>query len=134
MRSLIVEDNLINQKLLSKLLKALGEVDIAENGRLGAEAFQKAHSQGTPYDLVCLDIMMPEMDGQQTLQEMRKIEDTYGIEGLDRVKVVMTTAVDSRVSIMDAFRSGCEAYLVKPVTKQKLYEQLEKLELIEHAQ
>jgi len=54
------------------------------------------------------------MDGQQALQEIRRIEERHGIRGLDMVKVIMVTAVDDSSNIMKAFRQGqCEAYLTK---------------------
>ena len=46
---------------------------------------------------------------------------------LDGAKVIMTTAIDQRKSIMDAFRAGCESYLIKPVKKEKLYEEITRL-------
>jgi len=55
------------------------------------------------------------MDGQQALQEIRRIEERHGIRGLDMVKVIMVTAVDDSSNIMKAFRQGqCEAYLTNP--------------------
>lgn len=130
MKSLIVEDDIINQKLLNKFLKPLGQVDVADNGGIGIDTFQEAHEQKEPYDVIFLDIMMPEVDGQEALKIMRSLENAYNIQGLDRVKVIMTTAMDGSQNIMEAFRSGCEGYLVKPVTRPKLFQQLAKLGLI----
>lgn len=64
------------------------------------------------------------MDGQQALQEIRRIEERHGIRGLDMVKVIMVTAVDDSSNIMKAFRQGqCEAYLTKPLNREKLITQ-----------
>ena len=73
---------------------------------------------------------MPEMDGHDVLKAIRKIESQHGIGGLDGVKVVMITALGDSKNVMGAFRTGCEAYIVKPVKKGKLLEEIEKLGLI----
>ena len=96
--------------------------DVAENGVQALEAFQKAHTENQPYDLITLDIMMPELDGQSTLQEIRRMENQRGIYGLSGVKIIMTTALDDKESILEAFRSQCEGYLTKPIQREKLFQ------------
>ncbi len=130
LKCLIVEDDIAARKLLQIHLADLGQCDTAENGNLAIEAFTEAHESGSPYDLVCLDIMMPEMDGHQTLQAIRKLEEQWEILGLDGVKVIMTTALKDSKNVFHAFREGCEAYVVKPVRKIRLFEEMEKLGLI----
>ena len=130
MRYLIVEDDFTARKLLQIYLSDYGDCVVAVNGREAVEAVREALEEGRPYDLICLDIMMPEMDGHQALEEIRRIESAYGIAGLDVVKVIMTTALDDSENVMGAFRSGCEAYIVKPVIKKKLLEEIEKLGLV----
>ena len=130
MKCLIVEDDFTACKLLQTYLSDYGDCFIAVNGDGAVEAFREALKQGQPYDLICLDIMMPEMDGHDALKAIRKIESQHGIGGLDGVKVVMTTALGDSKNVMGAFRTGCEAYIVKPVKKEKLLEEIEKLGLI----
>ena len=127
MKCLIVEDEFTARKLLQIYLSDHGECFVAANGREAVEAFREGLAEEQPYDLICLDVMMPEMDGHETLKAIRQIEGEYGIAGLDCAKVIMTTAVDDRKSIMGAFRSGCEAYLVKPVERRSLLAEMEKL-------
>lgn len=92
--------------------------------------FKEALSEGQPYDLICLDIMMPQMDGHDALAAIRRIEKEHGINGLDGAKVIMTTALSDSKNIIGAFRKGCEVYIVKPVKKEKLLEEMEKLGLL----
>ena len=131
MHILVVEDDFTNRQLLIKLLASLGQCDVAINGQEAIDAFQTANQDEQPYDLICLDIMMPVKDGYQTLEEIRRIEEQLGIRGLDGVKIIMTTAVDTKESIMKSFRDGCESYLIKPIGKTGLYDELEKLGLTE---
>lgn len=130
MRCLIVEDDFACRKLLQRCLSGHGNCDIAVNGIEAVEAFKDALEEGQPYDLICLDIMMPQMDGHQALEAIRQVETEYGIGGFDVVKVIMTTALGDSKNVMESFREGCEAYIVKPIEKQKLLDEIGKLGLI----
>ncbi|TWI76800.1 two-component system chemotaxis response regulator CheY [Desulfobotulus alkaliphilus] len=129
MRILIVEDDPISRMVMQKNLKTFGICDLVENGREALEAFEKAHQENSPYGLIALDIMMPEMDGQTALQEIRRMEEERGIHGLSGVKVIMTTALDDKDNIMRAFKSQCEGYLTKPIQRQKLFQLMDELGL-----
>lgn len=120
MRILIVEDDPVSLMVMEKNLKRFGTCDLAENGALGLKAFCKAHEEGQPYQLITLDIMMPELDGQSLLQEIRRLETDWGIYGLAGVKIIMTTALDDKENILEAFNSQCEGYLTKPIQREKL--------------
>ncbi|MHC4425093.1 MAG: response regulator [Planctomycetota bacterium] len=130
MKILIVEDDFACRKLLQVYLSELGDCFVAVNGHEAVEAVKCALDEGLPYDLICLDIMMPEMDGHKALKAIRRIENERGIAGSDSVKVIMTTALGDSGNAMGAFRTGCEAYIVKPIEKYKLLEETEKLGLI----
>lgn len=130
MKILIVEDEFTSRRLLQKILSVYGECDVAINGREAVEALVIALDEGQPYDLVCLDIMMPEMDGHEALKRIREIEAERSIAGLDGVKVIMTTALSDGKNIFSAFRAGCEGYIIKPIDKKKLISELKKLGLI----
>jgi len=131
MKSLIVEDDFASRKLMQRWLSDCCDCDIAINGIEAVDAFKDALKQGDPYDLICLDIMMPQMDGHQALEAIRQIESEHGISGgLDSVKVIMTTVLDDPKNVMKSFREGCEGYVVKPIEKQKLLDEIGKLGLI----
>ncbi len=127
MKILIVEDDFTIRKLMQVYLKAHADCDIAVNGKEAVQAFCDALDAGQPYDLVCLDVSMPEMDGQEALREIRTFEENKKIAVGDGVKVIMTTAFGDKGNILNAFKSGCEAYLVKPVSREKLYAEIEKM-------
>ena len=130
MKSLIVEDDFAARKLMQIYLSEFGECFIAVNGKEAVEAFTTALDQKEPYDLVCLDIMMPEMDGMEALKIIRGIEAENGILGLSGAKVIMTTAKERSKDIFGAFNTGCEAYLIKPVRRPGLVEEIKKLGLL----
>lgn len=131
MRILIVEDDFTSCKLIEELLNPYGHCDVAVNGKEAVKAFEMSLEEGPKYDLICLDIMMPEMDGHAALEAIRKVEADRGIHGLDGVKIIMTTALGEPRNIMKAFNNQCEAYLVKPIYREKLVRQLKTLGLVE---
>jgi two-component system, chemotaxis family, chemotaxis protein CheY len=130
MKTLIVEDDFTSRFLLNTILSPYGECHVAVNGREAVEAFGAARQEGRQYDLICLDIMMPEMDGQEALKEIRDLEDAAGIQAGKGVKVIMTTALDDPKNVMKAHYQICNGYLVKPINRVKLVEHLKHFGLI----
>lgn len=130
MKSLIAEDDYISGVLLNKLLQSWGSSHVARNGKQAVEAVRVALEAGEPYNLICLDIMMPDMDGQQALKEIRALEAARGIERLNQAKIVMTTALDDKDTLLEAIRGQCDHFLTKPIPKEKLVIVLRKLALI----
>jgi two-component system chemotaxis response regulator CheY len=94
------------------------------------EAFLMAVEQGEGYDLVCLDILMPSLDGYQTLKEIKEIEKKRGVKEGKGAKVIMTTALNEGRNVRRAFDLGCVAYAGKPVNTEKFEGVLRKLELV----
>ena len=130
MKTLIVEDDFTSRLLLQKLLAPYGAVDIAVNGREAVTAVAASLDSSDAYQLICLDIMMPEMDGYEALKQIRGMEEARGILPPGGAKIVMTTALERIRNVMQAFQGLCDAYVVKPVDKAHLLEQLHALELI----
>lgn len=132
MRTLIVEDDFIARRLIKEILSSFGECDIAIDGEEAVQAFRLALDDRKPYDLITMDIMMPNMDGQMALKKIREIEKERGIEGTREVKVIMTTALDDPKTVVEAYyRGGATSYLVKPVTRQKLMEEIREMRLLD---
>lgn len=131
MRFLIVEDDFINRKFLQTILSPYGECDIAVNGREAVEAVRAAFETEAPYDLVCLDIMMPEMDGQEALRQIRALERERGQEAARELPVVMTTALDDPKSVVEAYyRGGATSYVPKPIDRQLFLQLIKNLGII----
>jgi two-component system chemotaxis response regulator CheY len=129
MKTLIVEDDFVSRTLLQAMLKERGPAHIAVNGREAVDAVAAALEAGEPYQLICLDIMMPEMDGQTALKGIRALEEKRGIFSTDGVKILMTTALNDPRNVIAAFQGLCDNYLVKPIDKAKLGEALKKMGL-----
>ena len=131
MRALIVEDDPISIQILEHVLSAFGRCDVAVNGRQALDAFRRAADQASPYDLICMDIMMPELSGQEALRRIRELEKQAGIPSDNAVKVVMTTALSTAREADDAlFKGGACAYFVKPIHLDNFIHELKRLKVI----
>jgi signal transduction histidine kinase/DNA-binding response OmpR family regulator/HPt (histidine-containing phosphotransfer) domain-containing protein len=109
---LLAEDNLVNQAVASAMLAELGcRVDLAANGR---EAIAAAARRA--YDLILMDVQMPEMDGLEATQVIRDLEG----EGKIRVPIVAVTAHAQARDQQACLAAGMDAYLSKPFTLKQL--------------
>lgn len=130
MRILIAEDDLVSRKFLQKYLSQYGECDIVVDGLEALDAYMISLKDEKPYDLICLDIMMPKVDGVKVLKNIRDMEIQKNIAADKRAKIIMTTALAETQFVQQAFEYGCNAYAAKPIDIEKLEEVLKKLDLV----
>lgn len=130
MRVLIAEDDFASRKFMLRFLSKYGDCDVTVDGAEAIEAFNMALESGEGYDLICLDIMMPQLDGYQALMQIREIEKSKGIPEGKATKIIMTTALSEGRNVQKAFGLGCTAYAGKPIDQEKFENELKKLELI----
>ena len=131
MKILIVDDDFRSRKLLQGLLAPYGECDAAADGKEALEAFFLAMENDQRYDLICLDIAMPDMNGHEVLERIRELEARSGINENHLVRVIIITGLADHRNVMKAVQGKCHAYLVKPIDTDKLLKQLEMLGLPE---
>jgi two-component system chemotaxis response regulator CheY len=131
MRILIVEDDFVGRKIMHQLLLEYGQCDVAVDGLEAVKAYDLAWAAGEPYDVMFLDIMMPNMSGHEALKIIRDKEKERGVAPQKEVKVIMTSALDDVKNVTQSFfQGGASAYLVKPIERRKVIEELRKLGLI----
>lgn len=133
MKVLIVDDDFYSRSMLHDMLRPMAQCDIAVNGEEAVFAFRRAVEAKEPYDLICLDLVMPEMDGQEVLQEIRSIEhEEMELHPVQETKIIVTTMLDDKKETHDAFfLGGATSYLVKPIEKEKLFGELKSLKLLD---
>ena len=131
MHSLIVDDVFILRKMLSKVLSKFSTCDFAENGDVAITKFEKSLNTN-PYDLVCMDIMMPNTDGKKAVEMIRLLEKQNNIQHADRVKIIMITVMSYDSEVTCSAECGCDAYLLKPLDIDKFLKKLEELKLIKN--
>lgn len=131
MNVLIVEDNLTDRKILQNIFSEYGKCDVATGGAEAIDAYKRSWMTCKPYDLICMDIIMPGVNGLQALKRIREIEKEYSIDDNEGVKVIMITAVDDPKIVFKASNLfGVNSYIVKPIHKKKLLDEVKKMGLI----
>ncbi|HET7141532.1 MAG TPA: response regulator, partial [Candidatus Limnocylindria bacterium] len=105
-RALVVDDSAVNRRLLVRRLESLGlAVEEVENGRLALDRL----AAGNGIDVVLLDVMMPELDGYQTLAAMK------ADERLRHLPVLIVSGVEEQESVVRCIELGATDYLTKPI-------------------
>lgn len=130
MRILIAEDDRISRSFLQKFMQGYGEVDVAVDGMEAVDLYMDSIKQKNHYDLLCLDVMMPKVDGLKVLKVIRQIEKQQKISEGDHLKIIMMTALTDVGYVDEAFRQGCDAYASKPVDTDKVVEVMQNLGLL----
>ena len=119
---LVVEDNELNLEIASTLLKEAGfAVDTAENGKVAVEKVEAASADR--YDLILMDIQMPEMDGYEATRRIRALPDTKKAA----LPIVAMTANAFEDDRKNALRAGMNGHIAKPLDIQKLFQVLSEL-------
>ena len=128
MKVLIVEDDTTSARMVEAILSHVGgECDSVRDGESAYERFCEAYEGGEPYDLVCLDLHLPEADGVEFLNGIRQYEELQGLVASEVVKVVVISGDKETRSVYDAMTAGCTSYLVKPLDRKKFLDELSRL-------
>jgi PAS domain S-box-containing protein len=127
---LVAEDNEINALLMRSLLGRLGHrAVITTNGEEALESWQAARSAGAPYDLVLMDIQMPQLDGIETTRRIRGLEAGQPGRQTPILALTANTLVEDRYA---CFEAGMDGFLIKPLDREKLTEALAALAASRH--
>jgi two-component system chemotaxis response regulator CheY len=129
---LVVEDDFFARQILMNFLTQFGVCHVAKDGLEAIHAFIQAHEACQAYDLICMDIKMPVMDGLLAVRTMREIERGKGIEGTsEEAAIVITSSVEDPVAIIKAcYECGANYYFLKPLDMDQVRRQLFKLGLV----
>ena len=127
---LIIEDNPVALLLQRSIMSSFGVCDTVNEGSSGLDLFKLALAENAPYNIILLDLVMPGIGGSEVLRNIRAIEENEGIKGLDRSKVIVSTTNNDSSTLMDLFRAETDAYIVKPLTKEKIEKELANLKLM----
>jgi two-component system chemotaxis response regulator CheY len=130
LRVLLVEDDFACRLLLQTFLTRYSECHVAVNGREAIEAFRSALDRGQGYDLICMDIMMPEVDGREAVRQIRALEESRGIRSTFGAKIFMTTTVQEAKEVVLCFKELCDTYLMKPIDLGEMLSRMEAFHLI----
>jgi len=127
-KCLLVDDDELGRELIAQYLDGIAECDMAENGVQAVEKFRAAFEGGTPYELIILDIVMPEMDGHTAAKEIRQIEKDWGVSINEGITIMVLSSLNTPHDVIQAYVSAkSAAHLIKPVHPEKLLATLGKL-------
>jgi len=128
---LIVEDDFFAREIVQGILGEHGICHIASDGKEALEACRRSYEEDRPYDLICMDIMMSGMNGFEAAASIRRLEKERGVVFSERVKIMMISALEDPINVMKALsESEADSYIIKPIERDKLLEEVSKLGLI----
>jgi len=127
LRIMVVDDNPISRKIIRLQLKNIANVEEVATPQKCAIKFIDAVVKKQYYDIICLDIRMPVMDGKDVLTHIKDYENDVEVPEDKKVKVIMTTALDDPKNVMKSIHIGCNDYLIKPIAKITLLESIIKV-------
>ena len=118
MKTLIVDDELVSREKMKKIMDSLGECVAVESGSEAIIAFKDGVETGAAFDLITLDVSMPEVDGMEVLFRIREIEKENMVPKDKQIKVMMVTSQSDKDTIITCVQAGCNEYIVKPFNKK----------------
>ena len=130
MRALVVDDEIVPRMIMTEYMHDYGICISASHGAEALELYESQFKNGQPFELVFLDIQMPEMDGQEVLQKIRQIEKLYKSPVARSTVILMITAIGDSKNVLKAFRHQCDGYFVKPIIREKFTGKLKELNLV----
>jgi HD-like signal output (HDOD) protein len=130
MKVLIVDDQLVSRKKVQKIFEGFCSADAVDSGRAALDACRKSWEENAPYQLITLDISMPDMNGMEVLQTIREKEAERGISKEQQVKILMISSTSDKDTVITCIQAGCDDYLVKPLNKEAISAKLEKFGML----
>lgn len=127
MRILVVDDDMVSRKKMEKILQEFGDCFLAECGLDAIAVFKEAWSRDIPFDLILLDIGMPDISGIDVLKQIRQIESEKAITKDKASRVMMVTSHADQDMVVGSMQAGCNNYIVKPFERERVVEKLEDL-------
>ena len=126
MKSLIIDDDNTCRYIFQALLSKYGQSDVFSNAFDAIEAYKTSLNKENPYELILIDIMMPEMNGYEVLQNIRLLEEERNISFPYNAKIILTTGLDDieNRQIEQKLDAQSETYLIKSSDHNALYEKL----------
>jgi two-component system, chemotaxis family, chemotaxis protein CheY len=130
LNALIAEDDFTSRMFLQKLISPYGTCHVVMDGKEAVQAFQMAWEENKPYDMICMDIMMPNMDGLEAVRMIREMETQMGVKQINKVFIIITSSLSESDDITSSMKAGANWYLLKPIDGHVLLKKLRELSLI----
>ncbi len=129
MRILVVDDELVSRKKMMKIVNDFGQAEGVQNGEAAISAVKTALENWKLYNLITLDVSMPDISGTEVLSTIREMEDERGLDPEEKTKILMVTS-HSDIETVKACVGKCDGYVIKPFNKESLVEKMKKIGLL----
>ncbi|MFZ1985959.1 MAG: response regulator, partial [Desulfatitalea sp.] len=129
MRILVVDDEAASRTKMQTLMWTFGECVATEHGSEAIKLFEEALTAGRAFQLITLDIEMPDLSGTEVLQRIRRIESDHQVGPDQRTKIIMVTGRSDKDQVVACVHCGCDAYIAKPFNLQLVRAKMEKIGL-----
>ena len=129
MKILVVDDELVRRKKMMKIVSEFGQCEGVINGKAAISSVKTALEEWKLYNLITLDISMPDISGTEVLTTIRKLEEERGLDPQEKAKILMVTA-HSDIDTVKACVGKCDGYVIKPFNKEVLTEKMKKIGLL----
>lgn len=116
---LVIDDQMTTRMLLRCMLETYGEVVEAKAGKEGVALFGAALADGAPFQMVCVDLGLPDIDGNQVLEQLRAVEVQQQVRA--PATIVVVSGNDTEEARGDALERSADAYLTKPVSYESMF-------------
>jgi two-component system, chemotaxis family, chemotaxis protein CheY len=124
-RILIVDDSTSIRESFTDILSPLATCEVATNGQEAVDLVKRTINKGGRFDLVLMDIIMPEKDGLSAVKEIREFESSRGRTGADCLTIIIVTTIREPSRILVAqYECGADAYITKPFTRETVLQTL----------
>jgi two-component system, chemotaxis family, chemotaxis protein CheY len=111
-KTLIIDDEIQEYTCIKSML---GVCDIVESGLIGVEYAETALKIKSYYNLILLDVVIPDLDGIEVIRKIRDLEKSYNIKSSSEAKIVVVSSRRDEPTILEAFRNGATGWIDKPV-------------------
>lgn len=133
MKVLIADDDQVTRRLVRAVLEHNSEVQEAADGGEVIAAVSQAWDEGSPFNCMILDIGMPICDGLDALIAIRNMEDERGVKPENRMHIVMLTGSSAPGDLYDSHMLDSEAYLMKPIDRDRLIRTLKHVGVLQES-
>ena len=121
MRILIVDDDIVGRTRLKTILRKCGECVAVSDGEAAIAEFETAHQENAPFSLITMDFDMPGMKGTDVVERIRSWEEEHKQTSIvEHIKIIMITGAQEKETVLASFKAGCESFLSKPITKDRI--------------
>lgn len=129
MKILVVDDELVSRKKMMKIMSAFGQCSGVTNGKAAISTIKTSLEDWTLYNLITLDISMPDISGTRVLSTIRELEEERGLDDDEKTKILMVTS-NSDIETVKACVGKCDGYVIKPFNKDVMMEKMKKIGLL----